>query len=153
MTSFKGSEVFTIDPKGRVKFPAKMLKSIPEAERNNFVVTRGMDKCVYAYPQKIWDETFTKVFSERNQFDNEDRMMMRGMLEWSEEMQLDTQQRIMLTRELMELAAITDKVKIIGVFDHVEFWNPDEYEKYKKQQPGTFEEIVERVMTEKDRPV
>ncbi|MDR0927601.1 MAG: division/cell wall cluster transcriptional repressor MraZ [Ignavibacteria bacterium] len=147
MVSFKGSETFTLDQKGRVKFPAKMLKSVPTEANDTFVVTRGLDKCVFAYPMNVWDDKYTTMFEALNQFDSNHRKFLRWMLEWSEEMILDTQQRISIPKELLEYAGIVGKVRVIGMMDHIEFWSPEQYEQYRSASTETYEEIVEKVMT------
>ena len=50
MSFFKGQETYSIDNKGRVNVPAKMRKSISPDANDTFIVTRGTDKCIVAYP-------------------------------------------------------------------------------------------------------
>ena len=49
---------------------------------------------------------------------------------WSEEVKLDAQQRVTLPKNLLEFAGIDGKVAIIGMIDHIEFWNPEKFESY-----------------------
>lgn len=147
--SFKGSEVFTIDSKCRLKFPAKMQKSVPQEANNTFVVTRGLEKSIFIYPSNIWQQKYEVQFLELNQFEHDNRFALREMLEWSEDVSFDTQQRLTLPKELVEYAGIEGKVKLIGMLDHIELWNPEEYERYKMQFTNSYEEVVEKVMTQK----
>jgi MraZ protein len=144
---FKGRETFSLDNKGRVSIPAKMRKSIPTEAENTFVVTRGLEKCIYAYPINEWNEQFQKKFEKLNQFDPTNRQMLRRMLEWCEDAALDVQQRMTLPKELLELAEIDGKITVVGVFDHIEFWNPEAYEKYINNCDESYETIVEKVLT------
>jgi MraZ protein len=148
MGSFKGRETFSIDSKGRLNIPAKMRKCIPTEAGNTFVVTRGLDKCISAYPQNEWMEKYEKKFDNLNQFDSNDRQFLRRMLEWSEDVELDNQQRIMLPKELLEYAEIEGKITLIGMLDHIEFWNPASYEEYVNNCKDSYEEIAEKVMTQ-----
>ena len=148
MALFKGRETFSLDTKGRVNIPAKMRKSIPEEADNTFVVTRGMEKCIYAYPINEWNEQFKKKFEVLNLFDPTNRQMLRRMLEWCEDVVMDAQQRMTLPKELLELAGIDGKITVVGVFDHIEFWNPETYEKYINDCDESYETIVEKVLTQ-----
>ena len=147
MALFKGRETFSLDIKGRVNIPAKMRKSIPAEADNTFVVTRGMEKCIYAYPINEWNEQFKKKFEELNLFNPTNRQMLRRMLEWCEDVVMDAQQRMTLPKELLELAGIDGKITVVGVFDHIEFWNPETYEQYINNCDESYETIVEKVLT------
>jgi DNA-binding transcriptional regulator/RsmH inhibitor MraZ len=48
MSSFKGSDIYAVDAKGRVSIPSKMRRNISPEARSTFVVTRGLEKCLYA---------------------------------------------------------------------------------------------------------
>ncbi|MPN52444.1 Transcriptional regulator MraZ [bioreactor metagenome] len=123
-----------------------MRKSIPSEADNTFVVTRGLDKCIFAYPINEWDEKYKKSFESLNQFDPMNRQFLRRMLECSEDVVLDGQQRMTLPKELLEFAGIDGKVTLIGMLDHIEFWNPDTYEEYINNCEDSYESIAEKVM-------
>lgn len=146
MASFKGKETFSLDNKGRVSLPAKMRKSIPELAENTFVVTRGLDKCIFAYPINEWEEKHKKSLEELNQYDAQNRQFLRRMLECSEDVALDSQQRITLPKDLLDWAGIESKVTIVGILDHIEFWNPATYDEYMNSCDESFESIASKVM-------
>jgi len=147
VASFKGKETFTLDPKGRVNIPAKMRKSIPQEAENTFHIMRGMEKCIFAYPINIWNEKYQPMLDKLNPFDPANRQLKRIMYENSEEGTLDAQQRISLPKVLLELAQINEKVTVIGVDDHIEFWNPENYEEYKKKCEDEFEELAAKAFS------
>ena len=147
MGSFKGSETFALDQKGRVNIPAKMKKSIPAGAEGVFVVTRGVDKCIAAYPKNIWENKYDPQLENLNQFNREHTKLLRMMLQYCEDVVLDSIQRIMLPKELIEFAGIEGSVTLIGMHDHIEFWNPDIYKKYLESFDESYEEIAEKVMT------
>jgi MraZ protein len=146
MAFFKGQELYSIDNKGRVNIPAKMRKALSPDANDTFTVTRGVDKCIVAYPLDEW-----RVIEERleklNQYDEKNRYFLRVLLMWGEEVGLDGQQRISLPKKLLEFAEIDTKVKIVGMIDHIEFWNPDEFDKYLNRYSESYESIAEKVMT------
>ena len=145
MGFFKGRETYSIDNKGRVNVPAKMRKSIAAEANDSFVVTRGFDKCIVAYPQNEW-RTYEERFSRLNQFNERERYFLRMFLGWSEEVSLDGQQRVSLPRKHLEYAGIGGKVTIVGMIDHIEFWDPNEFEKYLNAQDESFNDVAAEVM-------
>lgn len=146
MPSLMGGETFSIDSKGRVKLPARILRQVSKEAENTFVITRGLDGCIACYPLNEWKAIEQKLRA-LNQFEEKNRSFIRHLLMLSEEVTLDGQQRINLPKKLLEYADITDEVKIVGVFDRIEFWNPKRYEEYIQKHFGEFEKTAEEVMT------
>ncbi|MDC1068841.1 division/cell wall cluster transcriptional repressor MraZ [Candidatus Kapabacteria bacterium] len=146
MAFFKGQELYSIDVKGRVNIPAKMRKSISEEANDTFVFTRGTDSCVIAYPLDQWKKHEDK-FSVLNQYDEKNRFFLRQLLMWSEEVGIDRQQRVSMPKKLQEFAEIDGKVMIVGMIDHIEFWNPTKFEKYLESHDEPYEAVAEKVMS------
>ncbi len=145
MGFFKGRETYSIDAKGRVNVPAKMRKSIAAEANDTFVVTRGVDKCIVAYPQNEW-RTYEERFAQLNQFNEKERYFLRMFLAWSEEVSLDGQQRVSLPKRHIEFAGISGKVTIVGMIDHIEFWDPQEFETYLGGQSESYNDVAAKVM-------
>lgn len=146
MAFFKGQETYSIDNKGRVNIPVKMRKSISPEANDTFAITRGLDKCITAYPIDEW-KRYEEKFADLNQYDEKNRYFLRMLLMWSEEVSLDAQQRISLSRKLMDFAGIDGKVMIVGMGDHIEFWNPDEFELYLTRYDDSYEKVAEQVFS------
>jgi MraZ protein len=72
------------------------------------------------------------------------------LLRFSEDVKIDAQQRIAVPKELLVFAEIDKKVTIAGVMNHLEFWNPEEYEKYMTSHDITYENVAEKVMSGKE---
>ncbi|MCX8055722.1 MAG: division/cell wall cluster transcriptional repressor MraZ [Ignavibacteria bacterium] len=147
MAFFKGQETYSIDNKGRVNIPAKMRKSLSPEANDTFAITRGLDKCITAYPIDEWKK-YEEKFANLNQYDEKNRYFLRMLLMWSEEVALDAQQRITLPRKLLEFAGIESKVMIVGMGDHIEFWNPDEFENYLNKFNEPYEKVAEQVFSD-----
>lgn len=146
MAFIKGMETHSIDSKGRVSIPAKMRKALaPEAE-DSFTLTRGVDKCVAVYPKNEWEKIEAKL-SKLNSFNARNRYVINMINSWSEEAQLDAQQRIILPKRLAEFAGIDSKVTIVGMGHYIAFWNPEEYEQYMNKYDEPYETVAEQVMS------
>jgi len=147
MGTFQGSETFALDPKGRVNIPAKMKKCIPAEAKSTFVVMRGVDKCIAAYPKNIWENKYKPQLNNLNYFDRDHARLMRLMYSSCEDVTLDSIQRLMLPKELIAFAGIEGNVMLIGLDDRIEFWNPDEYTQYLNSFDEEYEDIAQKVMT------
>lgn len=145
MSSFKGSYNYSIDNKGRVNLPAKMRKYVSADANDTFIITRGFEKCLFVYPYDEWIkiEQNLRVLSTYNP---EHRLFLRSLLDLVFECQLDSQARIVVPQELREYAGIESEVRIIGVLDKIEIWNPKIYQDYLSAQSETYESIAAKVM-------
>lgn len=146
MAFFKGQETYSIDNKGRVNVPAKMRKAISAEANDTFVLTRGTDTCIVAYPLDEWRK-YEDKFEKLNQYDRRNRTFLRMLLMWSEEVTLDQQQRVTIPRSLLEFAQIENKVTIVGMVDHIELWRPETFDEYMNAVEESYEDIASHVMT------
>lgn len=146
MGFIQGQETYSIDEKGRVNIPSKMRKSISEDANNTFVVTRGLDNCVVAYPMDEW-KNHQMRYQSLNQYDEKNRLFLRLLLSMNEEVTLDKQSRISIPKRLMDFAGLNSKVIIVGMIDHIEIWDPDKYEEYlSKYNEFSYEDAAKEVM-------
>lgn len=145
MSVLKGQETYSIDNKGRVNIPTKMRKSIAPEAADTFVLTRGVDRCIVAYPLNEWKK-YEEKFAHLNQYNEQDRFFLRMVLSWSEEVEMDAQQRITVSKRLLEFSGIVSKVTIVGMIDHIEFWNPEEFERYMGSHQESYEDVAASVM-------
>lgn len=149
MSSFKGSFHYTVDNKGRINIPAKMRKNLSPEANNSFVITRGFESCIFIYPNDEWAKRETEL-GKLQQTNKLDRLFTRMLLQYATDVELDGQHRIVLTKELMEYAKITGEVFILGAFDRIEVWNPEEYKKYLDEQQEEYVAVAEKVFEKKE---
>ena len=141
MAMFMGQYEHSIDTKGRVIIPAKYREELGE----NFVVTRGLDGCLFLYPQQEWQnfvEKLQKLPSNQNT-----RKMQRQFLSKAMEVVLDKQGRILVPSLLREIAALEIEVVFVGMMNRVEVWDK---ERLKQQEMQEDDEALEETMDELD---
>jgi MraZ protein len=109
------------------------------------VLTRGSDRCVAAYPLDEW-RRYELEYAKLNQYDEQSRFFLRTVLAWSEEVELDGQQRIMVPKKYLDFAGIDGKVVIVGMIDHIELWQPEEFEIYLSKSEASYEQVASQVM-------
>lgn len=150
MAGFKGKYDFSIDDKGRISLPAKLRKNVSPEAKDGFILTRGFETCIYLYPQNIWNKLEEDLDNRTSEFDENDRILIRTMMMYANDVVIDQQSRIPITPELLSFAKITKKVVIIGVLKKIEIWAAEEFEQYNERSGGkTYEQIASEVMGRK----
>lgn len=128
MNQLLGEYPCKIDPKGRLRLPSGLLEQLPADERDNFVVNRGMEKCLMLYPKKVWDEKSAQV-NQLNDFDTQARLFKRAFYRGATPLKRDSADRLNFPNQLLEWAGITDgEVVLAAVNDKIEVWAASEYE-------------------------
>jgi len=145
MARFKGQAAYSVDAKGRVAIPAKMRNALTPEAQGTFTLTKGFEKCIYAYPQDGW-KVKEDEYSQLNVNNRKARHRVRMILMWAEEVSLDGQGRISLPRSLADYAGIGDRALIIGAMDRIEIWDPEAFEAYLQEQTMDQESLAEEVM-------
>ncbi|MDQ1266979.1 MAG: transcriptional regulator MraZ [Bacteroidota bacterium] len=145
MGDFSGEEIYAIDAKGRVNIPAKMRRQIQPEGSVTLKLTRGFEKCIYAYPLEEWKLIKDKL-DQLNQFDKKSRYFLRTFYKWVVDVQIDDQHRIILPKKLMDFAGIDGKTLIIGQGNHIEFWNEEIYNDYDDSFEESYEDIAAELL-------
>ncbi|GAB4130178.1 MAG: division/cell wall cluster transcriptional repressor MraZ [Ignavibacteriales bacterium] len=143
---FLGSFKYSLDSKFRVSIPATMRKFLKPEANDTFVMTRGTTKCIIVYPMDHWKELVASRLNKLNAFDPQDAMFLRMFLQEAAEDKLDSQSRLTIPKKLIEFADIKKDVLILGVNQFIEFWNPDNYDTYLKENNKPYDEIAKEVM-------
>ena len=146
MYSFKGQYEHSIDEKGRISFPAKMRKALSPSAQDRFVVVRGLEDCLYLYPENEW-KLVEEALNQANNFTRSGRIAKRNFLRYAEDVTLDKQNRIAIPSNHTTYAGIDSKAIFIGMGQYIEIWSPDALnEADENLDPDAFEEIFEQVM-------
>ncbi len=145
MSSFKGRYSYSVDNKGRIALPVKLRKNVSPEANETFVISRGFEQCLFVYPQDEWNkvEQMIRGLSSSNP---QHRFLVRTLLQWATDTQLDSQSRITIPQDLLKFANIENEVLVIGVLERIEIWNPKIYEEYMNNQPATYETVAESVL-------
>lgn len=136
---FKGTFFHNIDSKGRMIVPAKYRELLGES----FVITLGLDGCLFVLPQDVWDEMEKKLMSLPMSSTN-GRKVSRMFLSNALDCEFDKQGRILLPQNLRTYAGLQKDVVLVGVGNRAEIWDKDRWEQYndlddKEQMAADFE--------------
>jgi len=147
MAGFKGKYEHAVDDKGRVSLPSKLRKNLSPEANDSFVITRGYEFSLDLFPMDVWNQLEDELRSKLNKHREEDRLFLRTLMMWAQEVTLDRQSRIMIPQELMEFAGVTEKVIIIGALEKIEIWSPESFRSYHERNADqTYESVAARVM-------
>lgn len=150
MPSFKGEYEHSVDNKGRVAFPAKLRKSLNPEAQERFTLLRGLEPCLYLYPQDEW-ELVEKKLSKINSFTRNGRTVKRNFLRFAEDVILDKQNRLSLPSHLMDWSGIDKSAIFIGSGERIEVWSPARLEEVDSNLSfESYQELFEKVMGDDD---
>lgn len=137
MTLFKGEYNHTIDAKGRVIIPAKFRERLGEA----FVVTKGLDGCLYGYANEDW-QVFEDKLASLPLTNKDSRQFTRFFLAGAADCEVDKQGRILLPAVLREFAGLEKDVVFVGVSKRIEIWDKDRWSEMISRYDGNMDEVA-----------
>ncbi|EXX91683.1 cell division protein MraZ [Paenibacillus darwinianus] len=138
---FMGEYQHSIDEKGRLIVPAKFRENLGP----QFIVTRGLDNCLFVYPMSEWSVLEQKLKS-LPLMKSDARAFSRFFFSGATECELDKQGRVNLPNNLCEYAKLDKDCVVIGVSNRVEVWSRAIWEGYNQQSEEAFNEIAEKLV-------
>ena len=129
-----------IDDKNRLVVPTNFRKELKES----FVITRGLEKCLYAYSMDEWNKLVNKI-NELPFTKKDTRIFTRTFFSGAAVCEFDKNGRITITSQLVSYADLSKTCAIIGVNDHLEIWNEDIFNDYMNQNADSIEDIAEHL--------
>ena len=112
----------TIDAKGRLIVPAKFREILGD----EFVVTKGLDNCLFVYPNDEWPK-FEEKLQTLPLTNKNARQFTRFFLAGAASVAVDNQGRILLPSVLREFAGLEKDVVLVGVASRIEIWSRDRW--------------------------
>lgn len=119
---FKGEYNHNIDAKGRLIVPAKFRELLG----TEFVVTKGLDGCLFVYPSEEW-KNIEEKFRSVSQFSKDARKFARFFFASAASCEVDKLGRILIPSALREFAGLQKDVVLAGVLNHIEIWDKERW--------------------------
>ena len=141
-----GEHEHTIDDKNRLTLPAKFRQAFSEG----LVLSRGIERCLYAYPRSEWEATVQSRLGELDLFSKEGRVMQRYFFAGAAEAEVDKQGRVMVPSSLGEYAGLGKEVVVAGIHDHLEIWDRAAWRAHLDEIEGSAEHVAERLASKRD---
>lgn len=140
---FMGEYHHTIDDKGRLTIPSKIRYELGE----EFIMTRGLDNCLFIYPKDAWNNIIVKYKDLPNTKDA--RNFMRFFLSGASTCSFDKQGRINIPIPLTAYAGLIKECVIIGVDDRLEVWSKDRFDDFMSENEKNMTEIADNLFAPK----
>lgn len=138
---FMGEYHHTIDAKGRIIMPFKVRDDLGE----NFIVTRGLDGCLFIYPKEHWNTIINKYKELPDTKDK--RQFMRIFLSGATICEYDKQGRINIPNPLIQYADLRKDCIIIGLDERLELWSKERWENFISDNEENLSEIADNLFS------
>ncbi len=135
-----GEYEHSLDAKGRLIMPAKLREDMGE----KFIVTKGLDGCLFGFSQTEWNN-FEEKLKTLPLTNKNARDFVRFFLSGAIECEIDKQGRFLIASNLREYANMEKDVVIIGVGTRLEIWNKDKWKTYNSEENISADEIAENM--------
>lgn len=138
---FIGEYEHTLDTKGRIIIPSKFREKLGD----EFVMTKGLDNCLFVYPKSEWsvleEKLKTLPLTSRDA-----RAFIRFFFAGASECSLDKQGRVTIPGNLRKHSKLDKEAIVIGVSTRMEIWSKDEWESYNEDENLSYDSISEKML-------
>ena len=144
---FYGEFEHQLDRKSRLILPAKIRQTAKNNYIEKFYLTRGLDKCLFMFPEEEWKNQ-EKKFKSMSFTKQESRRFNRLYFSGAQEIVADKQGRILIPQYLREFASIKKDIVVVGVSNRIEIWDRALWFDFYNTSKDSFEEISEKLLDE-----
>jgi len=146
MASFIGDYLVKIDSKGRALLPSAFKKQMPVTAGDRFVVKKDIyEKCLILYTMDEWERQNEILRSKLNPYNKKHSQLLRAYYRGTAEVTLDSNNRLLIPKRLLELAEIDKEVYMSGQDKKIEIWAKEVYENNALNE-DTFAELAQDIL-------
>lgn len=135
-----GESSHSLDDKGRIIIPSRLREEL----RERFVMTKGLDGCLFFYPMDEWS-TMEERLKALPMTNANARAFARLFLAGAQEVEIDRQYRITIPPRLREYGAVDKDVVLVGVSNRVELWAEERWRTYQDTAQAGYEDVAEKM--------
>ena len=129
-----------MDAKGRLSIPIKFREELGY----KFIITRGLDSCLFGYSLTEWQKVESKIKSLPITKKNA-RTFQRFFFSAATEVEVDKQGRINIPASLIEHASLQKECVVNGLSNRIEIWDKDKWDNILQESEESVEEIAEEL--------
>ncbi|MDO6490424.1 MAG: division/cell wall cluster transcriptional repressor MraZ [Cellulophaga sp.] len=146
MVNFIGTYECKADVKGRVMVPSALKGQMASVLNKGFVIKRSVfQPCLELYPMEEWNLLMEKM-NKKNRFKKKNNDFIRRFSAGVKIVELDATGRLLIPKNLVEIANITKEVVLSSAINIIEIWDKDSYEKVIEEDAENFADLAEEVM-------
>lgn len=120
----------TLDEKGRILLPVKLREQLSDVP---LILTRGVEKCLWIFPEEEWKKVLRKLLDNSSLFRNRSQMIQRRLIAPAADLEMDKTGRVKIPTSLQKSAGLLRECVFIGLDDHVEIWDEELYMQFEEQ--------------------
>lgn len=136
--AFLGEYTHALDDKGRLTVPSRLRSALGDP----FIVTRGLDGCLFVYPLPVWEDIVAQL--ETLPFTaSAPRAFARLFFSGAVEVSPDKQGRFLVPAGLREHAALDKEAVIIGVANRMEVWAIERWRAFQEKARQEYQSLAE----------
>jgi len=129
MTTFIGDITCKLDSKGRFLFPSTYKKQVTVSVKDSYVVKKDIfEKCLILYQIDEWERQVDVIRTKLNPYNREHSKFLRGFYKNTAEVSLDGNNRILVSKKLLNLIGAKKELQLIGLDNKIEIWAKENYE-------------------------
>ena len=137
---FMGEYHHNIDDKNRLIIPSKYREELGE----EFIITRGIENCLFIYSKEDWQKIVTKL--ESLPFTKKDaRNFIRFFLSGATVVEFDKQGRANISQTLVQYANIEKECVIVGAGNRLEIWSKQDWDSFFESSKDNMSDIAENL--------
>ncbi len=141
-SQFIGRFYHALEQKGRVSIPVSFRRALSSGA----VITRGLDGCLFLFPQVTWDAMVSSALNSPLT-QKRSRDWVRLLANSAALVKLDNLGRLLIPEYLIELAKLRKQVVIVGSLNRVELWDQSTYHQYMNVLNHQAEAIAESLQS------
>jgi MraZ protein len=146
MATFIGDYTCKADVKGRVILPMAFKKQMPANACDHFVVRKDIfENCLVLYSIEDWNRQLEKIRKRINPYNREHNKFLRNFFKGTAELLLDSNNRMLIPRRLMDLIGADRDVVLAGQDGRIEIWAVNVYDKID-MPADEFANLAEKLM-------
>ncbi|MDH7598995.1 MAG: hypothetical protein QHH07_05095 [Sedimentisphaerales bacterium] len=142
MLLLTGEYQHVIDEKGRVLISNRLRSQIDAQEHgSNFYLVLGPDGILCLYPERYFERIAGLVGGNITAPD-EAVAFERLSFALATKADLDSQGRLLISERLRKRVGLRDRIVLVGVRDHIELWNEDDWERYVADHMSLYQKQI-----------
>ena len=145
MFQLTGEYECKMDDKGRVKLPMGLIRQLGGSSLPTFVLNRGLEKCLSLFTKQAWDTTTQHLNSRLNVYDSKHREVLRYFYRGASEVALDSADRILIPKGLIEYAQLGKDLVIMAYGTRIEIWSKERYDEWFSKEPDDFVKAMDEI--------
>jgi MraZ protein len=145
MSNFIGEYTCRLDDKGRVMLPSAFIKQM-DGTMDRFVLKKDVfQPCLVLYPINEFEQKYKILKEGTNPYNREESNLLRGFLKGAAEVSLDSNNRLLIPRRLLDEIGADHEIIIAGQMALIEFWTREGYDQVESDSEN-YAQKTEKIM-------